>query len=111
VSIASIDNKKVATLTGDKVRARTAPSTTNSKVLIELNKNTELTVLEETDKWVKLALKDYIAWTPIIEKNETITQSTIDETRAATAALTETEKETETDKKTETAEIVDTTNA
>ena len=64
------DDEKTAQLTGDKVRARTAPSITDSKVLTELNIGTELPVLEETKNWVKLALKNYIAWTPFLEKSE-----------------------------------------
>ena len=63
----SIENS-TATLTGDKVRARTAPSINNSKVITELSINTQLEVLEETDKWVKLALNDYIAWTPRVSE-------------------------------------------
>ena len=63
----SIENS-IGTITGDKVRARTAPSINNSKIITELSINTQLEVLEETDKWVKLALNDYIAWTPLVRQ-------------------------------------------
>ena len=61
-------NKQNATLTGDKVRARTEPSTQAGKIIKELAKGTQLKVLEEKDKWVKLALVDQIAWIKTPEK-------------------------------------------
>ncbi len=61
-------NKQNATLTGDKVRARTTPSTQTGKIITELTKGTQFTVLEEKDKWVKLALPDHIAWIKTPEK-------------------------------------------
>ena len=64
------NNERIAQLTGDRVRARTAPSITDSKILTELSLGTELPVLQETEKWAKLALKNYIAWTPILQKHE-----------------------------------------
>jgi len=60
-------NEQTGTLIGDKVRARTAPSTENSEILTELAIGTELKVLEETEKWVKLAYPNAIAWTPVIK--------------------------------------------
>jgi len=68
----SIENS-TGTLTGDKVRARTAPSINNSKIVTELNIDSQFTVLEEKGKWVKLALNDYIAWTPIIDQPQAVT--------------------------------------
>ena len=92
----SIENS-TATLTGDKVRARTAPSINNSKIITELSIDTQLELLEETEKWVKLALNDYIAWTPKVSKAVAIkSEKTITTTAAAVKQTDQTNQTNET---------------
>lgn len=87
----------VATLTGDNVRARTAPSLKDSKVITELAIGTKLAVLEETEKWVKLAMNDLIAWTPVINHKDNTSEKKL---TAALDASTSTVTKPETKLKT-----------
>ena len=68
-SFVRIENQ-LGILTGDKVRARTAPSTTESEIITELAIDTELEVIEQTDKWVKLALPNIVAWSPKLPEED-----------------------------------------
>ena len=60
-SFTSIDGE-IATLTGDRVRARLTPTTKENNIVTELAVNMQYVVLDEQSKWVQVALPNVVAW-------------------------------------------------
>lgn len=78
------ESQQTGKLIGDKVRARTEPSTKTGKVITELSRDTELRVLQVKENWVQLALTNHIAWTPVIEEKTIVAKADSDATNDTT---------------------------